>query len=373
MGHDEFQKYAQKGMVNRGNRQRIRNCMKKAMSGQPITVGFLGGSITQGSLSSSPETCYAYLVYEWWKHKFPMSNITYVNAGVGGTTSQFGVARVKADLLAKKPDFSVIEFSVNDDPTDFFEETYEGLIRTVLESECHPAILLLHNVRYDNGVSAENRHLKIGKAYNLPCVSMKSTLYPNIISGQFKVNDISPDGLHPNDLGHHFLADTVTACLEDIYRDLGTEESIDDVLTTSLTLNRYQDSRRLQNYNCSPLCSGFEKDLRLQKGVSDCFKCGWTAAKTGASIVFEFEGTGIAVQYCKSVKHPAPVAKAILDGDEAHAVELDANFDETWGDCLFITTVAQGLHGGKHRLEVRIAKSQLHLASEFYLVSVIVS
>lgn len=369
----EFQKCAPKGMANRGNRQKIRLCMKKAMSGQPVTIGFLGGSITQGSLSSSPETCYAYLVYDWWKQKFPMSKVTYVNAGVGGTTSQFGVARVQDDLLAAKPDFAVIEFSVNDDPTDFFEETYEGLVRTVLESSCKPSVLLLHNVRYDNGISAEERHLQIGKTYHLPCVSMKPTLYEHVVSGRIPVSDISPDGLHPNDLGHRFVADTVIACLEEIYQDLGAEEPLDFVLPAPLTQNRYRDSRRLRNDNSEPFCRGFKKDPQPQSRVSDFFKRGWTASTTGASITFEFEGTGIAVQYRKSVKHPAPIAEAILDGDEKHAVKLDANFEETWGDCLFITNVAEGLAAGKHRLEVRLVKAEPELAAEFYLVSVILS
>ena len=81
------------GIVNCGNWYRIKKVMRKAKSGEPITVGFLGGSITQGCLSSTPETCYAYLVYEWWKKQFPDTSVTYVNAGIGGTTSQFGVAR----------------------------------------------------------------------------------------------------------------------------------------------------------------------------------------------------------------------------------------------------------------------------------------
>ena len=58
------------GIVNCGNWYRIKKVMRKAKSGEPITVGFLGGSITQGCLSSTPETCYAYLVYEWWKNNF---------------------------------------------------------------------------------------------------------------------------------------------------------------------------------------------------------------------------------------------------------------------------------------------------------------
>ena len=87
--------------------------------------------------SSTPETCYAYLVYKWWKEKFPQAQIEYINAGIGGTTSQFGVSRVEQHLLQKKPDFILIEFAVNDDNNEFFRETYEGLIRkTYGECKC---------------------------------------------------------------------------------------------------------------------------------------------------------------------------------------------------------------------------------------------
>ena len=109
-----------KGIVNRGNQARIKNVMKRAIAGEKITLGFLGGSITQGSLSSTPETCYAYLVYDWWRKTFPNAEFVYLNAGIGGTTSQFGVARVESDLLRYKPDFVIVEFSVNDDNNEFF-------------------------------------------------------------------------------------------------------------------------------------------------------------------------------------------------------------------------------------------------------------
>lgn len=39
------------GMVNRGSWSRLKRVMKKAMNKEAITVGFLGGSITQGCLS----------------------------------------------------------------------------------------------------------------------------------------------------------------------------------------------------------------------------------------------------------------------------------------------------------------------------------
>jgi acyl-CoA thioesterase I len=61
--------------------------MKKAVRKEDIVVGFFGGSITIGALSSIPKTCYAYLVYDWWVKKFPNCAIKYINAGIGATTS----------------------------------------------------------------------------------------------------------------------------------------------------------------------------------------------------------------------------------------------------------------------------------------------
>ena len=61
---------------------RLKNLMKRAANGESLVIGFLGGSITQGSLSSTPKTCYAYLVYEWWKKSFPNAAFSFVNGGI---------------------------------------------------------------------------------------------------------------------------------------------------------------------------------------------------------------------------------------------------------------------------------------------------
>ena len=207
----------EKGIMNVGDTSRLIALMQRAMKGEEITVGFLGGSITQGSLSSTPQLCYAYLVYQWWVQKFPNAKFTYMNAGIGGTTSQFGVSRVQSDLLSYKPDFAIIEFSVNDDNNEFYRETYEGLVRTVYSNEKLPAVMLLHNVCYDTMNSAEDQHLMIGKAYKLPCVSLKSTLYPKVADGTIPNREVTPDDLHPNDAGHAIVAGVVTHFLDQIY------------------------------------------------------------------------------------------------------------------------------------------------------------
>ncbi|MDE6202175.1 MAG: SGNH/GDSL hydrolase family protein [Lachnospiraceae bacterium] len=363
-----------KGMIYRGNWSRLKECMKKAREGREITAGFLGGSITQGSLSSSPETCYAYLVYEWWRKRFPKAKIKYVNAGIGGTTSQFGAARVEDHLLKYAPDFVLTEFAVNDENTEFFEETYEGLIRKIYGNVCSPAVLLMCNVRYDDGTNAEQMHGKIAQAYQIPMVSMKAAIWPEVEAGRIQRHDITPDNLHPNDAGHKLVAEVIIDFLEKVFQDMDVEEAGafgGNGLPAPVTVNAYENSRRYQNFNIEPELNGFGADLTPQKDIRDIFKGGWTASREGDRIRFEIVCTGIAVQYRKSVNKPAPVARAVVDGREDEAVLLDGNFEEDWGDSLHIDTIASHMEKGSHVVEVSIVEAHKEDAVPFYLVSVI--
>lgn len=356
----------EQGIVNCGAWGRIQRVMDRAAAGEPITVGFLGGSITQGSLSSTPETCYAYLTYRWFCEKFPKSSVTYVNAGIGGTNSQFGVARVREDLLRYSPDFVLTEFSVNDDNTEHFRETYEGLIRTIAATDC--AFMLMNNVCYDTGVNAQEMHLAVAKHYKLPCVSMKPTIYAALLRGEMQNRDITPDDLHPNDAGHKLVSQVICHLLEKIWN--APRQSVSAcVLPAPITPNRYEGSNRYQNHNCEPELYGFEKDVTPQEHITQCFRRGFTAWHVGDRAVFHVKGTCIGVQYRKSVKQPTPIAEITVDGE--NALTLDGNFKETWGDCLYLDTVAEGLEEKTHTVEIKIVQAHENDVVPFYLVSVI--
>ncbi len=372
----DLEKYIkfENGISNVGNTEVIQKVMSRAAAGESIKLGFIGGSITQGSLSSTPETCYAYLVYKWWRANFPKAKFTYINAGIGGTTSQFGVARAEDDLLQYAPDFVIVEFSVNDDSTEHFKETYEGLVRKVLASPSHPAVMLVHNVFYNNGGNAQLMHARIARHYDLPAVSMQSTIYKALVDGAFDNRVITPDDLHPNDNGHALVSSVITYYLDRIKEMAENESSTycaSNELPKPLTANAYEDSVRYRNDNSSPVLEGFTADNEPQSHITDCFKKGWRAAKTGASIKFEVEGSCIALQFRKTIKLPAPVAEAVIDGCRDKAVVLDANFDETWGDKLELYTLLEHGENRKHTVEITITKSQPEDASDFYLVSVI--
>lgn len=378
-----------KAIANHGDITRLSKVYKKLEEGGDVTVCFLGGSITQGSLSSTPETCYAYRTYDWIRGRFPEAKVKYVNAGIGGTTSAFGAARAEKDVLAYDPDLVVVEFSVNDECTDYFLESYEGLIRKLLYSKSAPAVVCLFNFFYENGKTAERLHSKVARHYGIPAASMQGAIYQDILSGKIEdISLLSPDGLHPNDTGHEVVSSVLTYLLETLYDEykcssLGEKELADDGRKSAdrailpLTVNTFETTVRLDNRNFEPSLLGFEKDTSVQSNITDCFKNGWLGQKKNDRIVFklkgEYECSGIAIQYDKTMKRPAPVVAAIVDGNRDDAVIIDSAFDETWGDLLDIRQIF--LHGekAKHTLEIELIDDKDGRAVPFNIVSIIIT
>ncbi len=364
---------------------RLKNLMKRAANGESLVIGFLGGSITQGSLSSTPKTCYAYLVYEWWKKLFPNAAFSFVNGGIGGTTSHYGGARAWKDVLCYRPDIVTVDFSVNDDANEFFEETYEGMLRRLLAAPSAPAVVVLNNVFYDTGKNAQDYHNRIADHYGIPHVSIKDTVYPDVESGKIVRADITPDNLHPNDKGHRLVADEICKLLDSIKAEMEEEtiagENIEGkstkteasvLLPAPLTENACEHSRLIQIQDNEAILDGFLVDPIEKKGMLDIFKNGWTAAHTNDKISFEIECSCLAVQYRKSVQQPVPKAKAVIDGDEAHAVILDGNFTEDWGDCLYLEPLLHHAEKKVHRIEITVTDAK-DIVRPFYLVALIVS
>ena len=387
-------------IVRLGNNHRLKAFFARAEAGEKLTVGFIGGSITQGSLASTDKLCYAYRTFEWLCKTFPKAEFTYVNAGVGGTTSQFGASRAEKDLLSKNPDLAFIEFSVNDTNNDFFMETYEGLVRRVYCHKSAPAVVVLHNVQYDDGVSAEEVHATVGEHYALPAASVKRGEYREILDGKIRREDVTPDMLHPNDAGHEMLAEQLTYLLDKI-RTSDCEDAEFPFPEKPLTENRFEGAGRIQS---EPGCGcgaaggslagssaagdsltgnnpgarditvslrGFEPDPEPKVASWDHFKNGWTAVNEGDRICFELEAAVIAVQYRKTPEKPAPRAIAVIDGNEESAVVLDGAFDETWGDCLYCETVLNTGTVAKHTVDIRITETHAEDVKPFYLLSVL--
>lgn len=100
------------------------NVLAKLQAGQPVKVGYLGGSIT-----AAPGWRVKSL--KWLQETFPTAKLSEINAAIGGTGSDLGVFRVQRDVLDHKPDLMFVEFAVNDGGADpaRIQKCMEGIVR----------------------------------------------------------------------------------------------------------------------------------------------------------------------------------------------------------------------------------------------------
>ena len=79
---------------------------------------FFGGSISDGaSVVDRERDSYRALMTAWLRTRYAGCRLEAINSAVGGTGSDFGLARLERDVLRYRPDLVVIEFAVNDAPS----------------------------------------------------------------------------------------------------------------------------------------------------------------------------------------------------------------------------------------------------------------
>lgn len=333
-----------RSVVSKGDTSRIQRVLAKARGGGPVTVAVIGGSITAGASATSREKNYGGLVGRWWREKFPRAKVELVNAGIGATGSNYGALRARRDLLAHRPDFVVIEYSVNDPDNQAAAETLEGLVRQVLNEPNQPAVVLLC-MMHRNGGNAQEWHAKIGWHYDLPIVSFRDALWPEIQAGRIRWEDVEADMVHPNDRGHACAARFVTSLLDEVLQGIPPDSGLPAI---------------------KPMPKPLESDLfehvalweadALQPTRNDGWRfdpkdrC-WKSDRPGSRIDFEVEGRAVLVM---DWHIRGPMGKAKVQVDDRPPAVRDAWFDQTWGGYRQTSELARDLSPGKHRVRVEI-------------------
>lgn len=314
-----------RAVVNPGNTARLADAMKRAQAGEKITIGTIGGSITQGTAASTTDERYANRALQWWAKAFPKAQLDFVNAGIGATDSYIGVHRVDADLLSKKPDVVIVEFSVNDTDAALNLQTYDSLVRKILQAENHPAVILLFTTQED-GTSLQDTHMQIGSAYNLPMISYKNAVLPEIEAGKFTWKDISPDNIHPNSVGHGIIGELLWSYFNSVYAKLDQIDTSDLTFTAPpVTRDLYAKGQLLDSKTLTPkTMQGFE-----QAEVSNQFPNDWTT-KEGGELTFEVTGSNIGVLYYKTVDGKS--GQYCVYVDDRLIQVLDGDFTGGWGN-----------------------------------------
>ncbi|MGA2255668.1 MAG: SGNH/GDSL hydrolase family protein [Thermoguttaceae bacterium] len=330
--------------MNVGNTARLQHVLARARHGDHVTVAVIGGSITQGARASSSEKNYGGVLAQWWRQTFPKANIELVNAGIGATGSNYGALRAQQDLLARQPDFVVIEYGVNDSNSQACAETLEGLVRQVLKQPQQPAVALLFMMDHHGG-NAQQWHSKVGLHYNLPMLSFRDALWPEVQAGRMKWEDVEADEVHPNDRGHACAAHFVSELLNTLLKDLPSDNRLPPIkpLPQPLLGDLFEHVALLEANSLHPVKNaGWSLDAK-----DGC----WKSNRPGSLIEFEIEGQVILLM---DWHVRGPMGKAQVQVDDRPAVVRDAWFDQTWGGYRQTTELARGLPTGKHRVKFEI-------------------
>ncbi|MGN0667239.1 MAG: GDSL-type esterase/lipase family protein [Huintestinicola sp.] len=341
-----------RALMNEGNKSRLAAAMKKAESGENITVGVIGGSITQGTAASSSELCYAGLFNNYWVEKFPQAQVDFINAGIGGTNSYLGVSRVDRMLLDAKPDVVIVEFSVNDTDKVMNKYSYDSLVRKILNCESNPAVIMLITTQ-DNGTSLQDTHKEIGFAYDLPILSYHDLVYPEVAAGTLDWKDISPDNIHPNDKGHEIIGQIITRYLDSVYAELDSIDTNDQAFTAEpYTADYYKDAAL---YAPSDITigemTGFE--VGTNGTYPQLFPENWVTEGEG-SMKFEADFRTFGVFYLKTTNGKGGKYDVFIDGERKGTI--DADFSGGWGNYGETKSIFLSKEVEHHEVEIRLSE-----------------
>ncbi len=315
-------------IVNLGSLYRIKKVILKAKRGEPITLGFLGGSITAGSGAGDGKN-YVRCVYDFWSDTFPKSEATCVNAGIGATGSILGVFRMEKDVLLKKPDLLFIDHSVNDNGDEArvpgsTRETYESVIRRGILSGAAVVPVCVCN---RDGSSQRELNLQIAKHYNLPFISMVDGIYePLIKTGKYPWSDYSGDSVHPNATGHRMLGELLIHYIKTAI-EIESDSSSDGQIPPPLFGDSYMDTEMLDG------CSLIPKDygsFSVGNMNFSQFKGGWISDECGKPMIFHLNHCKkIHIAFVKSIYESAGSATVRIGEDE---FLIDSSFAGGWGN-----------------------------------------
>jgi len=237
---------------------------KRATDGDRLNVVFFGASLTWGANATDPQTTsYRAQFAQWLDQKYPKAHFRYYDAAIGGTGSQLGVFRFNRDVLSRKPDLVLIDFSANDDIYSDDPEmgaSYESLVRRTIIDANAPAIIVMFpfqwNVTQGNtgGMKRRDMHIAIAKAYNVPWGDAITLCQERVKSGKVTIQQIWPnDGVHPGNLGYGLFAEAASQAFEQGVN----EKLVCKAPGKMLFADTYMKSARVRISSLTPLPQGW--------------------------------------------------------------------------------------------------------------------
>lgn len=317
-----------RSLASEGNNYRLQKVIEKISSGAEVTVGFIGGSITEGYNAGTGEN-YVELVTDYLDKTYSdgSGRVTCVNAGLSGTPSMLGLIRAERDLLYAQPDLIFIEFAVNDAQSFTDKQAYEALIRKCLLQENAPAVILIYSVT-ENGYTCQNDMALTAFYYDLPAVSVRDAIMPEIESGTMKWTDWSDDDVHPHAEGHLLYSQFIANLIDTL---VNQEMDAEYVIPKDCRLSR--DWTNMTEYDSENLIVKAFGDFERSSAhphFRNSYSYSGSETSGNEGITFEVTGTTLFLVYKAATSSTYGTAEVLVDGEVA--AYLIASTPDGWNN-----------------------------------------
>ncbi len=350
-------------------RRNIGLFFNKLRSGKPVTIAYIGGSITAGiGASNADKTSYPALVTDWLRKRFPKTEITEINAALTTTGSLYGAMRARRDLIAYKPELVFIEFAASDSGDEEIpvKKAIEGLLRQLLIVPSPPEVVMLYAPNAKQTARGD-WHDIVARYYQVPAINLAEKTLAMIDAGKLNQASLWKDGVNPNDAGHKLYAETITAFLAEqerleaspILRSLPSP-----MISDEMNYGEFKAFAEIKPPKDSELSwkteSSNDHALPSELMSSD---------KANAQIEFYFEGTVVGITF--RTGRDAGIIQCLIDGKPAPMPI--GRIDGYSSSPQLAARILGGLTPGEHRLTVRVvgeknAKSSGHHVRLGYMI-----
>jgi lysophospholipase L1-like esterase len=286
-------------------RDGLRHVLAKLRAGEPVKIAYLGGSITAAA-------GWRVMSREWFQKEFPRAKVSEIQAAIGGTGSDLGVFRLKADVLQHQPDLLFVEFAVNDGnaPPRQIWRSMEGIVRQtwaalpttdicfvytfavghekdLQEGRCPPAAAAMEQLAAHYGVPSINVALKVVQLQRAG-----KLIYQSDHPTGPGVMQFSTDGVHPLETGHQLYTDVIGAAVTEIAKQPKPADHA-AALATPFVADHWQAAKQLpvSPAMLSPEWTRVDPEAIPFKFFRERLGTIWEATKPGSRLSFKFRGS----------------------------------------------------------------------------------
>ncbi|QRW26062.1 glycosyltransferase family 90 protein [Rhizoctonia solani] len=212
-----FALFSAQTRLHAGTGARVQRVVHKALSGLPVTISVLGGSISAcHGAGETPiaSTCFATRFFNWWNSVFPHPASELTVGALRRTDSSY-FAFCSAHHLPDRTDLVILDFDSSDPNHSSWSDHFELLVRSILVRPDQPAVVVLghfapqHQNEY-GFAGVEAIHNQVAQYYDVPHVSTKPILYSRFLSHPDETSSTYyTDPVLANSAGHTVLSDVL--------------------------------------------------------------------------------------------------------------------------------------------------------------------